>query len=198
MNDEQQFKLDKIWHELAQMPDGESQEELTIEDIETTLIAYVEATSPAPKPELKETILNKIRTLQSFEKSQGLLDLNNPPLLTAHSNWAEWEAATRHIQPPDDFENLFMELLYEGEGRLQFLVIVKDLVPEEVHHEFHESFLLLEGCCECHITDEKGNKRIERMSAGDYLKFEIGEHHEIRITSGEYGRGILQWSLEAA
>jgi mannose-6-phosphate isomerase-like protein (cupin superfamily) len=75
---------------------------------------------------------------------------------------------------------------------------VKEMVDEEVHYDILESFVLLEGSCECHITNEKGETRIVRMGQGDYISMKLGETHDIVITSSKPAKAILEWRKLAA
>ena len=45
--------------------------------------------------------------------------------------------------------------LEAGGGCGFFVRFCRNIVEEEVHHDLLESFLILEGSCECHITNEK-------------------------------------------
>ncbi|MBK8504236.1 MAG: cupin domain-containing protein [Saprospiraceae bacterium] len=62
-----------------------------------------------------------------------------------------------------------------------------------MHHKVIESFLILEGTCECHITSEGGSTRTIRMRVGDFITMPLGETHDIWVTSGEPTKAILQW-----
>jgi hypothetical protein len=45
-----------------------------------------------------------------------------------------------------------MHTLEENEERELFVAWVKEFIPEEVHTDVLESFLILEGSCTCYIT----------------------------------------------
>lgn len=114
-------------------------------------------------------------------------------MLEETANWLDWQEATQGISPPEFFENIYLHPLESSEKRELFVIWVKEFVETEVHHDLLESFLILEGACECHITDEKGNTRIVRMGQGDFITMQLGETHDIRITSPEPAKAILQW-----
>jgi mannose-6-phosphate isomerase-like protein (cupin superfamily) len=165
---------------------------------EDALVAYTSAHSLAPPAALRDKILQKISTLNAQKNERRPLHLDNLPLLDRTSNWLDWKEVIEGIAPPEDFENIHLHPLESNEKRELFVAWVKEYVEEEVHHDLLESFLILEGSCECHITDESGNTRVVRMGAGDFITMQIGETHDIRITSLKPTKAILQWEKLAA
>ena len=164
-----------------------------VDATEDALIAFVNAYSSSPPGHLREKILNKISALQKAANQPEVIDLSNPPLLSEQSNWLSWQKAVEHIQPPDHYEGIHLHSLESSEKRELFVAWVKEYIDEEVHHDLLESFVLLEGTCECHITDENGQTKIVRMAPGDFIEMQIGESHDVVITSAEPAKAILQW-----
>ncbi len=115
-----------------------------------------------------------------------------------NANWLEWQAVLEGIEPPAEFDNIHLHTLESNDKRELFVAWVKEMVDEEVHHDILESFMLLEGSCECHITNEKGGTRIVRMSQGDFISMKLGETHDIVITSLKPAKAILEWRKVAA
>lgn len=174
---------------------------LNSEDIhqaENDLLAFAAAHSLTPPINLRNQILDKINTLNMQRKQRQQLRLDNLPLLDETSNWLDWQEVTEGIAPPEDFENIHLHSLESNDKRELFVAWVKEFVEEEVHHDLLESFLILEGSCECHITDDAGNFRVVRMGQGDFITMQIGEMHDIQITSLEPAKAILQWKKLAA
>ena len=118
--------------------------------------------------------------------------------MTAEANWLDWVDAVKGIMPPVDFEAVHLHTFRNDNIAEMHLAWVKQEVLEEVHHDVLESFILLEGTCECHILNEDGSQRTVRMREGDYISFKIGEIHDIQITSSEPAKAILQWLKIAA
>jgi hypothetical protein len=148
---------------------------------------------------LRTLILDKIKRLNKQILSSALIDVKNPPLIEPDSNWLDWQAATAHILPPSDLEHIYMHPLRSDAVADMFVVFVQDFVPEEVHHDVLESFLLLEGACVCTITDPKGETRQEYYGQGDYITFKHGELHDVQIISTvQPAKAILQWLKKAA
>jgi mannose-6-phosphate isomerase-like protein (cupin superfamily) len=169
-----------------------------LDQVEDDLIAFADAQAIAPPTALRDKILGKLHALNEQTRSQKKLDLHDLPMLDPQSNWLEWKEVVSGIPAPTDFENIHMHLLEDSEQRILNLVFVREFVEEEVHHDLHESFLLLQGTCTCHITDEAGNQRSVNMQTGDYIAFGLGETHDVVITSSEPAIAILQWAKIAA
>ncbi len=169
-----------------------------VDKTEAALLVYAELHAVKPPLSMRDRILANMQKLKTLENNRQPFTLENLPLLTPEANWLDWEAAVKGIEPSEDFEDVHMHLLEDNDRRELNLVWVKKEVEEEVHHDVLESFILLEGSCECHIVDEKGNKRIVKMCQGDYISFKIGEVHDIQITSAKPAKAILQWLKRAA
>lgn len=168
----------------------------SVEDVrqaEDALLAYTASYSTSPSASLRDKILGKITHLNAQKKQQTRLNLDDLPILDESANWLEWQEVTRNISPPPNFENIHLHPLESNEKRELFIAWVKEYIEEEVHHDLLESFLILEGSCECHITGEDGNTRIVYLAQGDFLTMRIGETHDIHITSLRPAKAILQW-----
>jgi mannose-6-phosphate isomerase-like protein (cupin superfamily) len=166
---------------------------------EAALLQFAQVYSVEPPLSIKEQIMAKIAILNAQKNAQKSFDLNNLPLLTPDSNWLDWKETIKDIPVPETVEDTHLHVLESNDKRELFLAFVKEIVPEEVHHDLFESILLLEGTCECHVFDEAGTPlRTVRMRAGDYIAFELGEVHDIQITSSQPAMAILQWLKIAA
>jgi mannose-6-phosphate isomerase-like protein (cupin superfamily) len=151
-----------------------------------------------PSDSVRSKILSKIEKLNAQARNRNSISLENPPKLDENANWLDWEAAVEGIEPPDTYDNIHLHPLESNDTRDLFLAFVKEVVPEEVHHDLIESILILEGTCECHIWTENGEKRLVRMQCGDFIEMKIGEIHDIYITSAQPAKAILQWLKVAA
>lgn len=171
---------------------------LDINQTEAALINFAKANAIVPPPTLRNSILGKINTLEAQKKEQRPLDAANLPMLDASANWLEWQSLVEGIEPPANFDNIYLHPLESNDRRELFVAWVKEMVDEEVHHDILESFILLEGTCECHITNEKGETRIVRMTQGDYISMQLGETHDVVITSLQPAKAILEWRKLAA
>lgn len=169
-----------------------------IHETESALNLFAKSQAVFPRAELKNTILNKINLLNKKRKDTGVIDINNPPLISEESNHYDWLMATKEMKPPVDFKDLHLEPIITNEKVEMFVAWVAEMVPEEVHDDMLESFLILEGSCTCHITNPNGQLRIIHMQAGDFITMNVGEVHDIQITSKNPTKAILQWLKIAA
>lgn len=183
---------DEIREWLSGSPDGPpSAGEL--EEAEEALLGFAEGYAMPPPAPLREKILGRLKALNDQKRQRQKLQPDKLPLLSASSNWLEWKEVAEGIAPPEDYENIHLHTLESTEKRELFVAWVKEYVPEEVHHDLLESFLILEGSCECFITDQAGNSHTVRLGPGGYIAMRTGETHDIRITSEQPAKAILQW-----
>jgi mannose-6-phosphate isomerase-like protein (cupin superfamily) len=136
-----------------------------------------------PDTKLKNRILNRLNALGE----PPAFDLNNLPLINAYSDAEQWQRTVASIQPTREFRNLYVHPLRSGNGIEQFILWIKEDVKPEDHHDERESFLILEGECECRI----GAKRI-RLSAGNYVDIPLDTEHTVRVLSPEPVKAIIQ------
>ena len=169
-----------------------------IEQSEDALIAYAHLHAVVPPLSMRDKILGKIQKISDQQVNRHSFTLENAPLLTPKANWLDWVEAVKGIMPPNNIEGVYLHTFRNDDIAEMHLAWVIEEVPEEVHHDVLESFILLEGTCECHILNEDGSQRTVRMREGDYISFKIGEIHDIQITSSEPAKAILQWLKIAA
>ena len=172
---------------------GEPIVDSDIELTEDALIRFAQEHAAPPSGSLRQNILAKLSRFNHANKNRSILDLNNLPLLNEDSNWLDWEEAIKGIMPPENFGELHLHPLDSNDERQLFIAWVRSFIDEEVHHDLIESFVLLEGSCECHITDPDGSTHVVRMGVGDFISMMPGQTHDVVITSPEPAKAILQW-----
>jgi mannose-6-phosphate isomerase-like protein (cupin superfamily) len=165
---------------------------------ELALQRFAEAHAQKPPLSMRDKILGKIQKLNTQAQNRQKISLDAVPLLTVDANWLDWQEAVAHISPPDDYEDVHLEPIREDDAVQIFVAFVKEHIDEEVHTDLMESFILLEGSCECFIKNEDGTQRIVHMREGDRIEFQLGEIHDIYITSAKPAKAILQWLKLAA
>lgn len=189
------FSNDNIRKWLQQEDEMPSQEQL--ESLEDALIHFAQKHAVTPPAHLKNSILEKLKNLKHQFATRKTIQTDSLPRLTEHPNYFDWKEITADLTPPEGFA-IYMHPLEKSSRRDLFVVWTRVPIPEEVHHDLLESFLILEGTCECHIHDENGQKRIVMLGPGDLLSLEKGETHDIVITSAQPVKAILEWWYEAA
>jgi len=161
-----------------------------IAEIENTLMKY---SSVNPSVSLKEKIMIG---LEQAPVSGGI-DLDDLPPIHRNSNAGEWNECLKGIEPDKDFGALRVRFLKESYDYELCLAWLETELSETEHHadEFTESFLILEGSCECNIG---GN--VFSLKAGDYLDIPFNTPHTIRSTSTQTGyvKALIQRRKPAA
>lgn len=181
---------------LGNLPEVEARELLDLAsrypeiqvEIEETLAALENYhLSHSASDDLKTRTLH---FLEPFLTNDGI-DLIELPLIDKYSNAIAWQNAVKDLQPEfrgGDFALRQLKTNTELEMNLVWLYseLVEDAHPEE---DFIESFLILEGACECNFEGQ-----IVRFSAGDYFDVPVGVKHVIKnITEGAgFVKGIVQ------
>lgn len=129
-----------------------------------------------PDEKLRNRILDALDELGE----PPILGLNNLPLIHPYSDSEQWQRTVASIQPSREFNNLYVHALKAQDGVDQCIVWVKQNVKPEAHHNERESFLILEGECECRIGPET-----VRLSAGDYVEIPLHVEHTVEVLSAK-------------
>jgi mannose-6-phosphate isomerase-like protein (cupin superfamily) len=188
---------DEIRDLLTETP-GKQVSHEAITQAEDDLIGLAQDYALAPPPALRNKVLDKIRLLNAQKKQRQTLDIQHLPFLDETANLLDWQELTKDIHPPEYFKDIYVHMLEENGQRELFVAWVKEFIPEEVHYDLLESFLILEGSCTCYITGADGSTRTVRLGEGDFFTMQIGEHHDLQITSSRPAKAIIQWKKLAA
>ena len=123
--------------------------------------------------------LNKrIWSILNHLSREETMELNNLPLLTKYSNRDHWLRVVKPLLPATLEQPLFALILKDDEEATQTLLWSKVNIPDEVHDNVYESFMILEGECECFVDGVA-----VRLSAGGYLDIPLHAHHDVRLIS---------------
>lgn len=130
------------------------------------------ATTSAKKPpgEMKDKIWG---VLENMVKEQ-VASPDDLPVVNKYSNADNWRRMVSHLIPLGVPEGMDVQMLRQSEGVTQMLVTSSIDVPDEVHENEIESFLVLEGECMCYIGDEQ-----VKLSAGGYIEIPLHVHHNV-------------------
>jgi len=144
---------------------------------------FLHGENDEPDPRLKERtwvlIENVIR-----EKH---MDPTSLPLLNKYSEREAWGTLAANFLPKNpDKSRPYMRLLTSTDKVTQILIATNKDFPEEEHEDLLESFMILEGECECRIGD-----RMIKVRAGGYLEIPLHTSHDVKILSDGI-IGILQ------
>lgn len=154
-----------------------------IDRLTQALADYAVDASITPNPDLKSRVM---MTLSQLGEAPTF-DLNALPLINAYSDADQWQRTVMDIHPPANYRNLFGHALRQDAEVEQFLIWVRQSINPEDHHDERESFLILEGRCECSIGGE-----LVQLSAGDYLAVPVDLEHTVRVISDTPVKAIIQ------
>lgn len=130
--------------------------------------------SGAPEPaKWKEDIWSLLQNI-SLEKR---MDLKQLPLINRFSDHHRWSEAMKVLMPKHP-EPISMRVLTQTDKIMQALVVSSVDIPEEEHDDMMESFMLLEGECECRVGD-----KTFLLEAGGYLSIPLHEPHDVKLLS---------------
>ena len=172
---------DKAAFEKALLLYPELQQE--VKSIQEGLEKYVSVYSKAPSYTTKGKIMGTLENLL-LEKQ---MDLNKLPIINKFSDHKAWMTAIAPLLPKALAGEPFMHVLTTTDSITQVLVMSATDIPDEVHEDVRESFIILEGECECYI----GTDTVVRLKAGGYLEIPMHAHHDVKIIS-DYVVGIMQ------
>lgn len=143
--------------------------------------------SPPPRSGVKEQVLGFLDQFLPKEE----INLQNPPLINRYSDPDAWAHAVQNIEPDITEPGFAARILKETDDLVLSVVWLSADLIEDPHADdaFRESFLILEGACEC---DFEGV--IARFSAGDYFDIPPNTRHIIKnISEGlPYVKGLVQ------
>jgi mannose-6-phosphate isomerase-like protein (cupin superfamily) len=124
-------------------------------------------------------------TLENIDL-EAEIDIANPPRINKYSDTNKWLSAVNQLLPAKIGAEKFIYPLQDSDKITQLLVKSTTDFEDEIHNDFQESILILEGRCECYI----GGQMIA-LQAGDYLDIPMNEIHNV-IVKSKYVSGIIQ------
>src|SRR6185437_14021050 len=114
-----------------------------------------------PGSEVKQRILDMF----GLNNTAETVDLDELPAISKNTDHQTWLDALAHLMPAEPIEDLTIELIKDDGHFRQMLVVTKIDIPAEEHGEYLESFLILEGRCECTVGSST-----HILGAGDFLE----------------------------
>ncbi|HEX8461038.1 MAG TPA: cupin domain-containing protein [Segetibacter sp.] len=151
-------------------------------DLETEALLNAVPPDPLVKPLLMAT-LDFITRMENGEVPAY------PPALHQHSDisdYAEWlnrPDMTLPVAP----ENIYARIIGFTPELTTAIVWIKDMAPQEVHHDEYEKFLIVEGSCTIDIAEEN-----HYLVPGDFIAIPLHKHHKVTVTSNTFCKVILQ------
>ena len=150
--------------------------------MQQALEKFAEGAAKWPGAQIKEEIWG---TLENLNKEKAG-DLNDLPLINKYSDYNRWKKIVMPLMPKEIPDEPVITPIRNSGGVMQLLMIGRTGVPDETHENERESFLVLEGECECHIGDN-----VYRLGPGGFIEIPMYEHHNVKVLS-EYVVAIMQ------
>ncbi len=153
-----------------------------LERIQDTLENFAIENPVAPPPELQNSIWATLQNLNK-EKEMNPEDLPFINRFTDHNKWL------RFVQsriPAEITEDRIVDVLQHNSLVTQALVISKTDFENEEHEHEMESFVILEGRCECTVGDN-----VFELGPGGFAEMPLHTPHSVRMLT-PYVVAILQ------
>jgi len=148
---------------------------------------YAEDNATAvPHANLKPLVVASINYMNRMEKGETPSD---PPMLHEGSkinDYYEWLNRS-DMKAPENLTDIHAMLIANTPKATTAIVWIKNMAPEEVHHDEFERFLIVEGTCEITIGDH-----IHYLQPGDFLEIPLYKDHKVNVTSTIPCKVILQ------
>lgn len=154
--------------------------------IEIALEQYGQSNAVQPHATIKPLLLATIDYMQRLGSGEAPVAA---PIMNASStsaDFAQWISRS-DFQKPEAVEDIHVKLISANAEATTAIVWIRHMAPDEVHHDEHEKFLILEGTCDI-IVDGK----IHSLVPGDYFQIPLHSDHRVVVTSEVACKVVLQ------
>ena len=157
-----------------------------LEAVRDALENYATAHAVEPHASIKTMVL---ATIDFMTRLQSGEQASFPPVLNENSSPEDFASWTNRpdMVLPEDADDMYAKIIGYTPQMTTAIAWIKEMAPDEVHHDEFEKFLILEGTCEITFGDE-----VHKLSAGDYLSIPLHLDHVVKVTSKEPCKVILQ------
>lgn len=162
----------------------EVQEE--IRAIGRSLELYDQANAVEPHATIKPLLLATLDYMQRLGAGEMPAD---PPILDERStaaDYAQWIDRADFSNPPH-VDEIHVKLIAHTPQATSAIVWIKNMAPDEVHHNEYEKFLILEGTCDIMVGDKSHS-----LKPGDYFQIPLHADHRVVVTSEVPCKVVLQ------
>jgi mannose-6-phosphate isomerase-like protein (cupin superfamily) len=159
-----------------------------LDEIIQALDTYAEMRGKVPRPELKQRILSAVFSPQESTSPTRIDPGHRIPDVVEKPDLSFWLSLTANLFPPAAYDNIHSQRLEKTPQRTTLVVWAQRFVPEEVHTDIIERFMILQGACTCYFNGEEH----VRMAAGDTLEIPLHVRHRLEITSSQPLQAIVQ------
>ncbi|MDQ3109436.1 MAG: cupin domain-containing protein [Bacteroidota bacterium] len=157
-----------------------------LEQIENSIQQYTSAHTVQPHATIKPLLL---ATIDYTERLKNGETPGAPLLLHANSKIADYgQWLNRPDMVTSSFDDeIYLKIIGYTPQVTTAIVWIKTMAPDEVHHNEHESFLIVEGTCDITIGD-----KVHQLVPGDFLSIPLHTDHFVTVTSDIPCKVILE------
>jgi len=150
--------------------------------MQESLEKFAAQTEMWQQAQVKETIWG---TLENINKEKTG-DLNDLPIINKYTDHNNWKRIVMPFMPQELKKDRIIKTIRASGGVTQMLIITKTDVEEETHKNERESFIILEGECECYVDN-----KVIHLEPGGFLEIPMHTKHNVKVLS-PYVVAILQ------
>jgi mannose-6-phosphate isomerase-like protein (cupin superfamily) len=157
-----------------------------LQQITASVETYATAHAVTPHATMKPLLFATIDYTERLKKGEAPAF---PPLLNENSriaDYAEWLNRPDMTLPADN-ENIYLKIIGYTPQATTAIVWINSMAPDEVHHDEHESFLIVEGTCDITIGD-----KVHHLVPGNVLTIPLHADHYVKVTSAIPCKVILE------
>jgi mannose-6-phosphate isomerase-like protein (cupin superfamily) len=150
--------------------------------LEQEAMANAVPPDPIVKPLLMATI-DFISRMENGENPAFPPELNENSKISHYQEWLD----RADFVAPQNFSDVYARIIGYTPQVTTAIVWIKELAPQEVHHDEYERFLIVEGSCEIMIGEN-----VHQLSPGNFLSIPLHKNHLVKVTSEIPCKVILQ------
>jgi mannose-6-phosphate isomerase-like protein (cupin superfamily) len=172
--------------ELERLATSHNEVRVAIDEFSLLLEKEATANAVQPDPLIKPMVLATYDYIKRMEAGEMP---STPPLLNETSkisDFGEWLSRPDMTLPASP-ENIYAKIIAFAPEMTTAIVWIKDMAPQEVHHDELEKFLIVEGSC-CITIEGTGH----HLTAGDFIAIPLHKKHHVSVTSKVICKVILQ------
>ena len=139
-----------------------------------------------PDPIVKPMVMASVDYMHRLAQGE---DPSHPPLLTTASvveDYTEW-LQRGDMKLKEGEKEIFAKIIGFSPEVTTAIVWLKDMAPQEVHHDEYERFLIVEGSCDITIEGE-----VYSLKPGSFLEIPLHKKHAVKVTSLVACKVLLQ------
>ncbi len=143
-----------------------------IDDFMLLLENYIMSNAVHPGEDVKMKTLGLLDNLRLEEAKK----IHHLPLINKYTDHNNWLQIVQPLLPEKLQGDVFIHELRNDLKVSQLLIWSAVNVPDEVHVDVKESFIVLKGRCRCYIEDT-----VTELGPGGFLEIPMYKHHDVKV-----------------